>query len=204
MDFKSTNFEDAFLITPRVFEDDRGCFYESWNQQLWCAHFRASGLAEPSFVQDNHSISAKGVLRGLHFQKAPHQQGKLVQCMVGEIFDVIVDLRPDSASFKCWQGFYLSSQNKSQLWVPSGFGHGFLALTDEATVVYKVTEAWNPQAERTLHWRDPDLAIDWPLHLLSSHPHAGHTYPILSSKDSSASRLSELLQDIVSPSVFGQ
>lgn len=150
------------LITPRVFGDDRGFFFESWNQRAFAAALEADGQPVPEFVQDNHSRSSQGVLRGLHYQLPPHPQGKLVRCVLGEIFDVAVDLRRGSASFGQWVGARLSAANHQQLWVPVGFAHGFLTLSDHAEVLYKATDFWDRGSERAIRWDDPTLAVAWP------------------------------------------
>jgi dTDP-4-dehydrorhamnose 3,5-epimerase len=154
--------EGPLLITPQVFGDLRGFFFESWNQQAFAAALEADGQSVPGFVQDNHSRSARGVLRGLHYQLPPHPQGKLVRCVLGEIFDVAVDLRRSSPSFGQWVGARLSGANHHQLWVPEGFAHGFMALTDHAEVLYKTTDFWHPGCERAICWNDPTLAVSWP------------------------------------------
>jgi dTDP-4-dehydrorhamnose 3,5-epimerase len=169
------------LLTPRVFGDARGFFFESWNQRLFAELLEADGQpAEAAFVQDNHSRSSQGVLRGLHYQLEPHAQGKLVRCVAGEMFDVAVDLRRDSATFGQWCGARLSAANQQQMWVPAGFAHGFLSLTDPVEVLYKTTDFWTPTCERALRWDDPELAIAWPLELL---PEA---CPQLAAKDAEA------------------
>ena len=146
------------IIEPRVFGDERGFFYESFNQRVW---EEVTGL-KVSFVQDNHSRSAKNVLRGLHYQiKQP--QGKLVRVILGEVFDVAVDLRRSSTTFGKWFGINLSAENKRQLWIPPGFAHGFLVLSDVAEFLYKTTDYWAAEHERSIVWNDPDLAIEWPL-----------------------------------------
>ena len=155
--------QGPLLLTPRVFGDARGFFFESWNQQRWEQLLVADGQAALPFVQDNHSRSALGVLRGLHLQIPPTPQGKLVRCVSGEIFDVAVDLRPQSASFGQWVGARLSADNHQQLWVPVGFAHGFLTLSEQAEVLYKTTDFWSRECERAIRWDDPTLAIAWPL-----------------------------------------
>jgi len=155
--------QGPLLLTPRVFGDARGFFFESWNQQRWEQLLVADGQAALPFVQDNHSRSARGVLRGLHLQIPPTPQGKLVRCVSGEIFDVAVDLRPQSASFGQWVGARLSADNHQQLWVPVGFAHGFLTLSEQAEVLYKTTDFWSRECERAIRWDDPILAIAWPL-----------------------------------------
>lgn len=153
-----TKIPDVVILEPTVYGDERGFFYESYNER---AFKEAIGYA-PSFVQDNHSRSAKGVLRGLHYQiKQP--QGKLVRVVSGEVFDVAVDLRRGSEAFGCWVGELLSAENKRQLWVPEGFAHGFLVVSEYAEFLYKTTDFYAPEHERSIRWDDPDLAIEWPL-----------------------------------------
>ena len=149
---------DVLIIEPDVFTDARGTFFESYN----AARFDAAIPGKPRFVQDNHSVSARHVLRGLHYQ-VTNAQAKLVRVIAGEIFDVSVDLRRSSPTFGRWNGIVLSSVNRKQVWVPEGFAHGFLVLSDSADVLYKTTDYYTPAAERTLQWNDPDLAIDWPV-----------------------------------------
>lgn len=169
MKVTSCAIADVLLIEPRVFGDERGFFFESFNQR---AFNLATGLA-PSFVQDNHSRSARGVLRGLHYQL--HQpQGKLVRVVAGEVFDVAVDIRRNSPTFGKWAGEILSADNKRQLWVPPGLAHGFLVLSETAEFLYKTTDYYAPEFERCIAWNDPDLAIVWPT------PQGG---PQLSAKD---------------------
>ncbi len=160
---------DLILIQPKVFGDARGFFMESYQLK----NYVEIGLTKP-FVQDNHSRSSQGVLRGLHFQVL-QPQGKLVRVVLGEIFDVAVDLRQSSPTFAQWSAVRLSAENKQQLWVPPGFAHGFYVVSDWAEVLYKVTEYWQPEFERTLLWNDPALGIEWPL--------ANASLPILSPKD---------------------
>jgi dTDP-4-dehydrorhamnose 3,5-epimerase len=171
-----TSLPGVKLIEPRVFGDDRGFFLESWNAKS----FADAGL-DLAFVQDNHSRSAKGVLRGLHYQLA-NPQGKLVRVTIGRVFDVAVDLRRSSAHFGRWFGVELSATNKAMLWVPPGFGHGFVVLSDTADFLYKCTTLYAPADERAIRWDDPDLAIDWRLD--------GAT-PLLSAKDAVASRFAD-------------
>jgi dTDP-4-dehydrorhamnose 3,5-epimerase len=152
-----TAIPDVVIIEPKVFGDDRGFFLESWN----AAAFRAAGL-DIAFVQDNHSRSARGVLRGLHYQN-PNPQGKLVRVVSGAAFDVAVDLRRSSPTFGRWAGVILSAENKRMFWVPPGFAHGFLSLADETDFLYKCTVPYSPRDEHSLRWDDPDIAIDWPL-----------------------------------------
>lgn len=153
-----TALKDVFLIEPKIFEDERGFFMESFNQVIF---ERAIGR-EVKFVQDNHSKSGKGVLRGLHYQ-THNTQGKLVRVTSGKVLDVVVDLRKTSPTFKQWQSFELSSENKKQLWVPEGFAHGFLTLTDNVEFLYKTTDYYTPQYEVSILWNDPELSIDWQL-----------------------------------------
>ena len=168
-----TTLKDVVILEPKVFGDERGFFLEAYNE----ATFRALGLPT-RFVQDNHSGSRNGVLRGLHYQlKQP--QGKLVRALRGEIFDVAVDLRQDSAQFGQWFGLVLSAENRRMLWVPPGFGHGFLVLTEFAEVSYKATELYAPAFERSILWNDPAIGIDWPL----------DGEPTLSEKDKAGSLL---------------
>ena len=171
------------LITPRVFGDARGFFYESWNQRNFNAALEADGQSPADFVQDNHSRSTQGVLRGLHFQKDPHGQGKLVRCIQGEIFDVAVDCRQSSSTFGQWVSARLSSENQLQLWVPVGFAHGFLTVSAQAEVLYKTTDFWDRESERSLLWSDPDLAIAWPQ----------FTVPLLAEKDAAAASWQALI-----------
>lgn len=156
MNVIQTNIPDVLIVEPKVFADARGFFYESFNKKL----MQAAGITG-DFVQDNHSRSMKNVLRGLHYQiKQP--QGKLIRATVGEIFDVAVDIRRRSPTFGKWVGFNLSEQNRRMAWIPPGFAHGFLVLSEHAEVLYKTTDYWAPQSERTIVWNDRDLAITWP------------------------------------------
>ncbi len=171
-----TEIPDVLILEPTVHEDARGFFYESFNSKTFS---QRTGL-DPVFVQDNHSRSARHVLRGLHYQ-IRQPQAKLVRVIAGEVFDVAVDLRPSSPSFGRWVGVTLSAANKRQVWVPVGFAHGFLVLSDEAECLYKTTDYWSPQDERCLIWNDPDVAIQWPV--------TGE--PVVSGKDSKGIRLKE-------------
>ena len=175
--------EGPLLLTPQVFGDDRGFFLESWNGERWQELLATHGQSPVPFVQDNHSRSARGVLRGLHWQLPPHPQAKLVRCVLGSIFDVAVDLRRGSPSFGQWLGAELSAANHQQLWIPVGFAHGFLTLSEHAEVLYKTTDFWSRSCERALRWDDPDLAISWP---------QLETAPLLSEKDGAAPLLAEL------------
>ncbi len=150
---------DVFLLEPRVFEDDRGFFYESYNQK---AFDEAVGYPV-TFVQDNHSRSHKGTLRGLHYQLPPHAQAKLVRVTVGEVFDVAVDIRKGSSTFGQWVGETLSAENRRQLWIPPGFAHGFLVTSDVAEFQYKCTDFYAPDCEASIRWDDAQLSIDWPV-----------------------------------------
>ena len=153
----ATKIPDVLIIEPKVFGDDRGFFFESFNQKQFT---ELTGI-EKVFVQDNHSLSSKGVLRGLHYQiKQP--QGKLVRVVRGEVFDVAVDLRKSSATFGQWAGVNLSADNKRQFWVPEGFAHGFMVLSDDAEFLYKTTDYYSPESERCICWDDKDLAVKWP------------------------------------------
>lgn len=158
MNIIRTELDGVLLLEPKVFGDARGFFTESWNEQ----RFNAAVGQELRFVQDNHSRSSRGVLRGLHFQRAPHAQGKLVRCVAGSVFDVAVDLRAGSATYGRWVGFELSADNHRQLWIPPGFAHGFLVLSDTADFLYKTTDYYAPQAEGALRWDDPAVGIRWP------------------------------------------
>jgi len=149
---------DVILFVPRVFGDDRGFFYESFNAR----EFSKSTGIEAHFVQDNHSRSQRGVLRGLHYQLPPHAQGKLVRVVHGEVFDVAVDIRKASPTFGKWVGTVLSADNKHQLWIPPGFAHGFVTLSDSAEFLYKTTNLYAPESERCIKWDDSDIDIEWP------------------------------------------
>jgi dTDP-4-dehydrorhamnose 3,5-epimerase len=173
MQVSATAIPDVKLVEPRVFGDDRGFFFESWNRRS----LAAAGI-DVDFVQDNHSRSQRGVLRGLHYQ-VEHAQGKLVRCVVGEVFDVVVDLRRSSPTFGRSLGLVLSAENRRMLWVPPGFAHGFLVVSESADFLYKTTDYWYPQHERTLLWNDPALGIDWPL----------DGAPILAAKDAAGTPL---------------
>ena len=170
MKIVDTAITDVKIIEPAVFGDERGFFFESFNQ----AKFNQAAGYDVAFVQDNHSRSAKGVLRGLHYQLPPHPQGKLVRCVVGEVFDVAVDIRKSSPTFGHWEAVELSGDNKRQLWVPPGLAHGFVVYSETAEFLYKTTDYYAPAHERCIAWNDPDLAIDWNL---------GDIVPQLSAKD---------------------
>lgn len=153
-----TRIPDVLLLEPKVFGDERGFFFESFNQRVFA---EVTGL-NVAFVQDNHSRSARNVLRGLHYQ-VEQAQGKLVRVVAGAVFDVAVDIRPDSKTYGQWVGEILSGENKRQLWVPPGLAHGFVVLSDFAEFLYKTTDYYAPEHERCIAWNDPDLAIDWPI-----------------------------------------
>lgn len=154
-----TALREVLILEPRIFGDSRGYFFESFNQQ---AFNEATGL-DLRFVQDNQSRSSKGVLRGLHYQEAPHAQGKLVRVTKGSVYDVAVDIRRDSPDFGRWVGVELSEDNHRQVWIPPGFAHGFLVTSESADFLYKTTDYYTPAAERCIAWNDPALAIQWPL-----------------------------------------
>ena len=155
---KGTIIEGILLIKPKIYKDERGLFLESWNLQK----FNSILNKEINFVQDNHSQSIKGVLRGLHFQRNPYGQGKLIRCINGEIFDLAVDLRQKSKTFCQWVGVRLNSFEHHQLWIPNGFAHGFLTISDYADVAYKTDQYWMPKYELSLRWDDPKISINWP------------------------------------------
>ncbi len=162
-DFNQTKIDGLILLSNHKYPDNRGFFLESWNELEWIKILKDHGQIFSKFVQDNHSWSTKGVLRGMHYQTNPYSQGKLIRCIKGEIFDVAIDIRRKSPSFRSWVGIYLSGENNLQLWLPSGFAHGFLTLSDEADVMYKVTDFWNKDCERSLNCKDPSLDIQWPI-----------------------------------------
>lgn len=168
---------DVVLFEPTVYGDGRGFFFESFNR----AQFEQAIGRELNFVQDNHSKSAQNVLRGLHYQ-IEQAQGKLVRVVSGEVFDVAVDIRKNSPTFGHWVGVKLSAENKKQLWVPEGFAHAFMTLSDHAEFLYKATDYWAPQHERCIAWNDPEIAIDWP---------TVNAAPVLSAKDSAGSALKD-------------
>ncbi len=165
--FKKTSIEDVILITPKAFKDERGLFFESYKS----SEFANFGI-DFKFVQDNQSYSTANVIRGIHFQKNPKPQGKIVRCIRGSIFDVAVDLRPNSPTFKKWVGFDLSDENRCMLWIPEGFGHGFSALTSEVEINYKCTNEYFPELDSGIRYDDPELAIDWKI-----------SNPVISEKD---------------------
>ncbi len=160
MNVIKTSIPDVLIFEPKVFGDERGFFFESFNHKL----FEEAVGYPVTFVQDNHSKSSKGVLRGLHYQLPPHAQGKLVRCVAGEVFDVAVDIRKSSPTFGQWVGVHLSGENKRQLWIPEGFAHGFLTLSESAEFLYKTTNYYAPQCERAIIWSDTFLNVEWPCH----------------------------------------
>ncbi|MEH2437886.1 MAG: dTDP-4-dehydrorhamnose 3,5-epimerase [Nostoc sp.] len=174
MSIVQTKIPEVIQLDPQVFKDDRGFFFEAYNDRKFA---QETGIIA-NFVQDNHSQSKQNVLRGLHYQ-IQQPQGKLVRAIVGTIFDVAVDIRKSSTTFGKWVGYELSAENKRLLWIPPGFAHGFLVLSEIAEVLYKTTDYYAPQGDRTILWNDPDLAIDWPL----------STPPILSTKDEAGKSL---------------
>ncbi|WP_026317399.1 dTDP-4-dehydrorhamnose 3,5-epimerase [Ahrensia kielensis] len=169
MRFTNSELAGVKIIEPSVYGDERGFFFESFNQQ----NFESAVGGSVRFVQDNHSKSTKGVLRGLHYQLGPKAQGKLVRVIQGEVYDVVVDIRKFSPTFGSWFGQILSSENKKQVWIPEGFAHGFLTLSDTAEFLYKTTNYYAPEFERTIRWDDPTIQINWPSDLA----------PIVSRKD---------------------
>jgi len=175
IEVSKTPLSGVVIVKTRVFGDERGFFMETYNQQ----HFESAGLPS-DFVQDNHSRSSRGVLRGLHYQ-VPQWQGKLVRVLSGAIFDVAVDIRPDSRTFGQWFGIELNDENRLQLYVPPGFAHGFATLSDTADVAYKCTSLYKPEDEGCVIWNDPDIGIEWPI-----------DEPLVSEKDAAAPRLSDI------------
>lgn len=176
MNVVHTAIPDVLLIEPTVFGDDRGFFFESYNEH----RFAAAVGKTVRFVQDNHSKSARGVLRGLHYQ-IRQPQGKLVRVVAGEVFDVAVDIRKSSPTFGQWVGAILSAENKRQMWVPEGFAHGFVVTSDSAEFLYKTTDYWAPEYERSIAWNDPAIGIKWPIDI----------QPILSGKDQKGMQLAD-------------
>ncbi|UUM70154.1 dTDP-4-dehydrorhamnose 3,5-epimerase [Aeromonas veronii] len=181
MNITKTSIPEVIIIEPRIFSDDRGYFFESFNRQ----QFENVIGYSVDFVQDNHSKSIHNVLRGLHFQRSPNEQGKLVRCISGEVFDVAVDIRKSSPTFGKWVGVLLSAENNRQLWIPEGFAHGFIVLSDQAEFLYKTTSYYDPKLESSILWSDPDLNIAWP-----------SEKPILSEKDKNAQSWNEFIHSI--------
>ena len=183
-----TEIPGVVIVEPAVFSDERGWFMETFNEPRFHAELARLGLPAPrAFVQDNHSCSRTGVLRGLHFQVPPHPQGKLVRVTQGAAWDVAVDIRRDSPTFGRWVGVELSAENRRQMWIPEGLAHGFLALQDNTHFLYKTTDVYAKDCERAIGWNDPTLAIDWPLDALRGTPD-------LAAKDAAAPRLEEALR----------
>lgn len=178
MKVQKLSIDGLMVFEPRIFNDDRGAFFESFNEAKFC---EATGFTG-RFVQDNQSISHRGVVRGLHYQLPPHEQGKLVRVIAGAVFDVAADIREGSPTFGKWVGTELSATNRKQFWIPAGFAHGFLALDEGTEVLYKTTNFWNSASERSIRWDDPDIAVDWPIKIT----------PILGSRDAQAAYLREL------------
>ena len=178
MQVTPTTLPEVLLIEPKVFGDERGFFAETWNQRS----FDAAVGRETRFVQDNHSRSRRGVLRGLHYQRPPHAQGKLVRAVAGAVFDVAVDVRRESPNFGRWVGFELSAANQRQMWIPPGFAHGFLVLSDSADFLYKTTDYYAPASEGCVRWDDPAIGIAWP---------ALDVAPTLAAKDRDAPPLAQ-------------
>jgi dTDP-4-dehydrorhamnose 3,5-epimerase len=179
MQAQATGVDGVWVLEPRVFGDARGFFYESFNREV----FEAATGCKADFVQDNHSKSTRDVLRGLHFQLAPHAQGKLVRVTQGEVYDVVADIRKHSPTYGRWHAEVLSAENHKQMWIPAGLAHGFLVLSETAEFLYKTTDYYAPEFERCLRWDDPSLNIAWPL--------AGRQ-PQLSAKDAQGLRLDQL------------
>ena len=179
-----TPIEGVLVLESKVFGDARGFFFESFNARDF---EQATGLKE-TFVQDNHSKSAKGVLRGLHYQ-VQHAQGRLVRVAEGAVFDVVVDIRKDSPTFGQWFGLELSAENKKQMWVPAGLAHGFLVTSESADFLYKTTDYYHPEFERSILWSDPAIGIDWPLH-------KHEAQPLLAAKDENAQNLKDLIPNV--------
>jgi dTDP-4-dehydrorhamnose 3,5-epimerase len=177
MKFSLLNIPEIILLEPEVFGDERGFFYESFNKRV----FEEVIGIEVNFVQDNHSKSSKGVLRGLHYQLPPMSQGKLVRVIDGSVFDVAVDIREESETFGSWVGEILSSENKKQLWIPEGFAHGFYTISESAELVYKTTEFYSPEHERVIIWNDNQISIKWPF----------VSEPLLNERDTLALKLSK-------------
>ena len=178
MNVINTDIPDVLIFEPKVFGDDRGYFFESFSKK----QFEEAVGEHVEFVQDNHSKSTKGVLRGLHYQLPPYAQGKLVRCVVGEVFDVAVDIREESSTYGKWVGVHLSAENKRQFWIPEGFAHGFLVLSETAEFVYKTTNYYHAESDRGLIWNDENINISWPL----------NCEPVLSLKDSNQPKLQKL------------
>lgn len=183
MNIIETKINGLLILEPRVFGDDRGWFMESFNQKNFEQALTERGLEVPNFVQDNHSYSQKGVLRGLHYQLNPHAQGKLVRVVQGRAWDVAVDIRQGSPTFGQWVGVELTGVNHKQFWIPEGFAHGFVALEDNTQFLYKTTNYYNKESEGAIIWNDPTIAIEWPIGDIAE--------VLVSDKDKVASQLNE-------------
>lgn len=163
MKLQKTNIAGLVVLTPKFFSDERGWFMESFNEEGFAKELSAVNLTTPNFVQENHSMSHKGVVRGLHYQNSPHAQGKLVRVVQGRVWDVAVDIRLGSPTYGKWFGIELSAENKKLFWIPEGFAHGFIALEDNTQFLYKATAYYDKESEGSLMWNDPSLNIEWPL-----------------------------------------
>lgn len=183
MNVIETKIKDLLIFEPRVFGDDRGWFMESFNQESFEKILTDRNMHIPKFVQDNHSCSQKGVLRGLHYQTEPHAQGKLVRVVQGRAWDVAVDIRKNSPTFGEWVGVELTGENHKQFWIPAGFAHGFVALEDNTQFLYKTTNYYNKESEGAIVWNDNELTIEWPL---------SNVDLTISDKDKAAQKISEL------------
>ncbi|NCI78487.1 dTDP-4-dehydrorhamnose 3,5-epimerase [Acinetobacter kanungonis] len=184
MRVETTKIAGLLIIHPQVYGDERGWFMESFNQQRFENELKTLNLPIPTFVQDNHSSSQKGVLRGLHFQREPYSQGKLVRVVQGKVWDVAVDIRPESETYGEWVGVELSAENKTMLWIPQGFAHGFIALEDNTQFLYKTTNYYNKESEGAIIWNDTALEIDWPLNKVDK--------VIVSDKDTNSMKFEEM------------
>ncbi len=183
MNVIETKIKGLLILEPKVFGDDRGWFMESFNQKAFEQALDERGLDIPQFVQDNHSLSQKGVLRGLHYQLNPYAQGKLVRVVQGKAWDVAVDIRKSSPTFGQWVGIELTGENHKQFWIPAGFAHGFVALEDNTQFLYKTTDYYNKESEGAIVWNDPSIAIDWPINNIGQ--------VLVSDKDKVASKLED-------------
>lgn len=183
MNVIETKIKGLLILEPKVFGDDRGWFMESFNQKAFEQALDERGLDIPQFVQDNHSLSQKGVLRGLHYQLNPYAQGKLVRVVQGKAWDVAVDIRKSSPTFGQWVGVELTGENHKQFWIPAGFAHGFVALEDNTQFLYKTTDYYNKESEGAIVWNDPSIAIDWPINNIGQ--------VLVSDKDKVASKLED-------------
>lgn len=187
MNVIDTKIPDLLIFEPKVFADERGWFMESFNGQTFAKALNERGFSVPTFVQDNHSCSAKGVVRGLHYQLAPHAQGKLVRVVQGRAWDMAVDIRKESPTFGQWVGVELSADNQRQFWIPAGFAHGFVALEDNTHFLYKATDYYAKDCERSILWCDETLNIDWQLDGIT---------PIISNKDAEAPTFKEAMAEL--------